>query len=267
MTSEVMMSVAAAHASFPELLRRFRGARRVSQAALAADAEVSPRHLSFLETGKAKPSREMVLVLGSALDLPLRDRNLLLQAAGFAPAYRHEPLDAPAMAAVRRSFATVMERMAPNGVVLLDRQWNVIDMNAPMRAVWTFLLDGPPPERLNVMRACFDPAQLRPYVANFDVLGPLFLERVRREAMTDERSEALLREMLAFPPLEKRGPVRLPDGPVVPLVLQKGPIRLSTFSTIAVLGTAIDPTVDDLRIETYFAADDETDAFVRRLTP
>lgn len=261
------MSVATYTPSFSELLRRFRGQRRLSQAALAADAEVSPRHLSFLENGKARPSRDMVLVLASALELPLRDRNALLGAAGYAPAYREAPPDAPRLAAVRRAFSWVMTRMEPNGVALLDRQWNVLDMNAPLRAVMTFLLDGPPPPRLNLMRAPFDPALFRPYVANLDALGPLLLERLRREATTDHRSAALLDEVLALPPLPRRGAAPIPDVPVLPLVLQKGPIRLSTFSTIAAIGTALDPNIDDLRLETYFPADDATEAFVRSLGP
>jgi transcriptional regulator with XRE-family HTH domain len=257
------MSSVLAPTPFGDLLRRLRGNRGLSQSSLAVAAEISARHLSFLENGRSRPSREMVLVLGNALDLSLRDRNLLLRTAGFAAVYREEGLDAPSMAAVRRSLAFVLERMAPNGVVILDRQWNAIDMNTPMRTVLTWLLGGVP-ARLNVMSACFDPRLVRPFIQNLDQLGPVMLDRLHREAMTDERSRALLDEVLTFPALPRHIAV-MPTTPVIPFELVKDGVRLSLFSTIAVLSTAADATADDLRIETYFPADDATERFVAAL--
>lgn len=258
------MSVAQDHVTFGELLRGFRTGRRLSQASLAEDAEVSTRHLSFLETGRAQPSREMVLVLGSALDLPLRERNLLLRAAGFAAAYADEGLDSARMAAVRRSLSFLLDRMAPNGVAIVDRHWNLIDVNTPMKAVLAWLLaPRPVPERLNLVRATFDPSGYRPYIANFDQIAPGFVIALERAALTDPVARDLLDEVRSFGPVPRR-PV-LADGPLIPLVVTKDGVTLSFFSTIAVLSTALDVTLDDLRIESYFPADEATSQMLAHL--
>jgi transcriptional regulator with XRE-family HTH domain len=270
MTSEVMTlgrvgGVGRGMDAFGDILKEWRVRRRLSQAALAHDAEVSARHLSFLETGKARPSREMVLVLASALELPLRERNALLSSAGFAAAYREEPLDDRQLAFVRRALDQVLTRMEPNAVALLDRHWNLVQGNRTLHLVLSWLWSPRPvPARVNVMRDAFDPDALRPYVANLAVIGPALVEVLQREARLDEGSRRLLAEVLAFPPVPRRGAASA-SFPVVPLTFAKDGVTLSVFSTIAVLGTATDAGLDNLRIETYFPADEATERFVASL--
>jgi transcriptional regulator with XRE-family HTH domain len=250
---------------FAELLKEWRVRRRLSQAALATDAEVSARHLSFLETGKARPSREMVLVLASALELPLRERNTLLTSAGFAAAYREEPLDDGQLAFVRRALDQVLTRMEPNAVALLDRHWNLVQANRTLQRVLGWLwAPRPVPAHVNVMRDAFDPAGIRPYVANLDVIGPALIEVLQREARVDEGSRRLLDQVLAFPAVTRRTSASV-SFPVIPLAFAKDGVTLSVFSTIAVLGTATDAGLDNLRIETYFPADEATERFVALL--
>lgn len=167
---------------FGALLRRFRNLRSTSQEKLAADAEISPRHLSCLETGKAQPSRTMVLVLGSALDLPLRDRNALLEAAGFVAAYRDEPLDGPEAASLKRAVELVLRAVEPNGAVACDRAWNVLAMNdgaARLFAAFADLESAPPDVMKNVLVATLHPRGLRPAIVNFEEVAALTLERAR----------------------------------------------------------------------------------------
>jgi len=252
-------------ALFGPMLKDWRVRRRMSQVALAEDAEVSARHLSFLENGKARPSRDMVLVLGSALDLPLRDRNMLLQSAGFSAAYPDDPLDASQMAFVRKALDQVLKRMEPNAVALLDRHWNLLQRNRPLDLVLGWLWSpSPVPARVNVMRDAFDPQAMRPYVANLDVIGPALLDVLHREARVDAGSRQLLDEIEAFPDLPRRTGTSV-SFPVIPLTFSKDGVTLSVFSTIAVLGTPTDAGLDNLRIETYFPADEATERFIASL--
>jgi len=248
-------------------MRYWRGARKWSQLDLAAEAEISSRHLSFLETGRAQPSRDMVLRLAEVLDVPLRERNPLLAAAGFAPMYRETDLGSPQLAAVRKSIEFLLERHNPYPAVLVDRHWNLrLQNRAATMALGMFADVVTPP--INVMRELF--AGMRPFVANWDEIAPVMLQRVHREALAngDPGSRALLDAILAMDgiPAEWRVPDLDHEPPViVPLCLRRGDLELKLFSTVTTLGTPLDITLQELRLETFFPADDATDQKLRAL--
>ncbi len=257
---------------FGSLLRYWRGARKQSQLAVALEAGVSARHLSFLETGRARPSRDMVLLLADVLEVPLRERNALLSAAGFAHAYRETALWDPAMATVRRSIEFLLSRHEPYPAIVVDRRWDVQLMNAAATRVFGAFVDpaslAPP---INAMRILFEPGGLRPYIVNWHEFAAIVVQRLHREAMasaSDEDAQALLAEALAADGVPEDW--RTPDLDAVPSVVahmraRKGDLDLSLFSAITTLGTAIDITLNELRIETFFPADDATDAALRAL--
>src|SRR6516164_1843297 len=175
--------------SFGVLLRRWRAVRHLSQLDLALDADISTRHLSCIERGRAQPSREMVLRLAEALQVPLRERNALLLAAGYAPLYRHTGLDAPELEAARRAVEVFVAQLEPNPVLVLDRYWNVLRMNAGAKrflALFPGCDSGTP---LNGPRLVFHPQGLRPFVENWDVVAAHIIRRVHREAADNPSDE------------------------------------------------------------------------------
>ncbi|MCO4746418.1 MAG: helix-turn-helix transcriptional regulator [Proteobacteria bacterium] len=248
--------------SIGPLLRHWRQRRRMSQQALSADAEVSPRHLSCVETGKARPSREMVLVLCSALEVPLRERNVLLGAAGFAPAYRETALADPELASIRELLTQMLQRHNPYPAVVIDGQWNQLMANEASDRLNQVLFPVPPPDN-NILASLFDPSGLRPRVRNFESVARMLLARVNRDATLDDRSRALLERLRAFPDLPEDFAKPILDIPelVVPIELEVPGAVLRLLSTITTLGTAMDITLQELRIESYYPADRETRAW------
>jgi len=266
--------------SVGDLLRQWRETRRISQLDLGLEADVSARHISFVETGRARPSREMVLMLANVLDVPFRERNVLLQAAGFAPVYRETSLDAPEMAQVRQALELILRRQEPFGAVVFDRRWDLVMANAGfLNLVGTLVrFDGVAampyaviaPPRPNLMRLLFDPEGLRPHVANWEVVGRATLARLHREAVRehDPLTTALLNSILAFPGVPSRWRKPDFDAPpdlVIPVEFQLGEHRLSLFSTITTLGSPQDITLQELHIEAFYPADAETEILIRAL--
>jgi transcriptional regulator with XRE-family HTH domain len=243
----------------------------MSQERLAQQAEISTRHLSCLETGRAAPSKTMVLVLGSALDLPLRERNALLEAAGFVAAYKDEPLDAPEAASLRRAVDLVLGAMQPNGAVAVDRAWNVLTMNASAARLLATFMDvtaAPPEVMQNVLLATLHPLGLRPSIVNFDEVASISLERARHEAARypDDPAIERVRALVAtIPDLPAPVASAAAQGPFISVHLRHGGIEARLFTTIATIGTPIDATAEEIRIETYFPADEATAALVRQL--
>lgn len=252
------------------LIREWRRRRRLSQLALASDAEISQRHLSFLESGRARPSREMLVHLCEQLEVPLRERNLLLVAAGFAPHYPQRAWDDPAMEGARAVVRRVLAAHEPFPALAFDRHWTMLDAN---RAVAP-LLDGvsaallrPP---VNLMRLALHPEGIAPRVANLAEWRAHLLERLRRQAeqTADTVLVALLSELRGYPcdlPLRGGGgaPLRVDHAAgsvAVPLRLRVGGADLAFLSTTTVFGTPVDVTLSELAIEAFLPADEATAA-------
>ncbi len=255
---------------FPELLRRWRQKRRLSQLDLALTSDVSQRHISFLESGRANPSRNMILQLSETLDVPLRDRNVWLTAAGFAPIFSTRNLDDPQMGQIMNAVRMMLTAHEPFPAIALDRAWNVRMSNRPFELLGAMLGDdiwerigGDQP---NLMRLFFHPLGIRPFVTNWSAVGPLVWRRALREA--ESLGGAEMRQVLdELAPLQdahllwSAGDIAL--APVMPFDMQVGTLRMSMFAVVATLGTAQDVTADELRIETLFPADSETEALFR----
>jgi transcriptional regulator with XRE-family HTH domain len=238
----------------------------MSQLDLAVEAQVTPRHVSFVESGRARPSREMVLALAGALDVPLRERNQLLLAAGYAPLYRETGVEEPAMAQVRAALDRVLRHHEPFPAVVLDRHWDILMANAAATAMFAWLLGRERSERpTNVLRVMFDPDGLRPFVANWEQVAEALVQRAHREAIggvPDPRTAALLQELLALPGVPDHW--RTPDLtaaplPVIPVEFRKGRLAVSYFSMVTTVGTPQDVTAEEIRLESFFPADQATE--------
>jgi transcriptional regulator with XRE-family HTH domain len=246
------------------LLRSWRRRRRLSQLDLALEAGVSARHLSFVETGRSRPSAEMVLHLAGRLEVPLRERNALLLAAGYAPAYAERPLDAPEMTPVREAIDRVLAGHEPHPALVVDRQWELVAANRGLG----LLLEGVAPELLeppvNVLRVGLHPAGLAARIANLGQWRAHLLERLGRQVSVtgDPALRTLLDEVAAYP-----GPAppeaRPGDEIAVPLRLRTVDGELAFLSTVSTFGTAVDITVAELSIESFFPTDARTAEIVR----
>ncbi len=202
------------------LLRHWRTARRLSQLALALDAEVSSRHLSYVETGRSRPSREMVLRLADALAIPLRERNMLLVAAGFAPRYFETSLDAPEMAQMRTAIALILRQQEPYPAFVLDRYWNILMANQAAPRCTRFLLGAEPTEG-NMLRLCLHPNGLRPMMLHWEDTAADLIRHLHSQvaaAPTDDRARALMAEVLAYPGIPAQWRIRDVGAPPTPLL-------------------------------------------------
>ncbi|WP_444813061.1 helix-turn-helix domain-containing protein [Variovorax fucosicus] len=254
-------------------LRHWRQRRRLSQLDLAQEAEVSTRHLSYVETGRAAPSREMVLRLAERLDVPLRERNALLVAAGFAPMYRQRGLDDPALAAARRAVDLVLKGHEPYPALAVDRHWNLVAHNALV----PLLMAGAAPELLkppiNVLRLSLHPDGIAPKIANLVQWRAHLLERLLQQvaATGDATLQALHDELAAYPigPPGSEAPAGSSSGElssvVVPFQLVTPGGLLSFISTTTIFGTPVDVTLQELAVESFFPADAETAAALAAL--
>lgn len=257
--------------NFGVLLRHWRRLRHVSQLDLSLDAEISTRHLSCLETGRAQPSREMVLRLAETLQIPLRERNPLLLAAGYAPLYRDTSLDTPELEAARQAVELLMAQLEPNPVLVLDHCWNTLRMNAGAKRILALFpgCDSGTPH--NGPRLVFDPQGLRPFIENWDVVAARIIRRIHREAAdnpSDEGLQRFLEQLLSYPGVPSRWRMLDLDGVPPPFLTINYKWKNSTlrfFSALTTLGTPLDIALQDLRIETLFPADKETRVAVDRL--
>lgn len=254
------------------LLREWRHARGLSQLELALAAGISARHLSFVETGRAQPGRDVVLRLASALDLPLRDRNAALTAAGYAPLYRHARLDAPEMAPVVRAIDFMLRQQEPYPAMVLERLGNIHRLNRAASRFLRLLLGERAPaagQPVNLFRLLLQPDGLRPHIVNGDDVARVVALRLRGEVASlpgDQDARAFLEAMLSQPGLPADCRNAQPDAstlPVVPTEFRAGERVLRLFNTITTLGTPQDVTLQELRIECSFPADAETDAALK----
>lgn len=265
------MSVASPPApTVGELLRDWRRRRRLSQLDVSLEAAVSARHLSFVETGRSRPGRDLLLHLAEFLDIPLRERNALLLAGGYAPAFRETALDDEAMAPVRAALDKILAGHAPYPAVIVDGTWDIVTANEPALGIMAggvapHLLDAP-----NAMRLSLHPEGLAPHILNLPEFAEHLLMRLQRQALLsgDPAVAELLDELRTYPAAEAAAHASLAAEPAdllfVPMRLARedGTV-LSLFSTVASFGTAVDVTVAELAIEAFFPADDETGARLR----
>jgi transcriptional regulator with XRE-family HTH domain len=246
---------------FAAALRRARAARRMSQLDLALTCDVSARHLSFLESGRARPSREMVLQLAHGLLLPLGSQNALLQAAGFAPVFPASPLDSAALGPFRAVLDEMIARHSPYPALLCDRHWTILDANPTARALLTPLHEGAGP--MNVVRMLTDSPLAPVAIANYPEVLAEMTARIQLEAL-EAADDAVLRDQLeALQAVAILHPCRtsaLQRRPLAPVVLRTPGQDLGFLSTIAQFGTSQDVTIRDLRLELLFPADDSTRA-------
>jgi transcriptional regulator with XRE-family HTH domain len=254
-------------------LSEWRARRRESQLGLAISANISQRHLSFVESGRSRPSRDMVVRLCDALDIPLRARNELLISAGYAALYPERALDVAEMQSVREALMRIVNHHEPYPAFVVDREWRVILSNDSATQLFSVCMDTAtlqslsPDGTLNFMRLMFEPAQMRQRIQNWPMVGPRLLARLRREAQGDLRSPSAML-------LKELGPLAncsLPDDqdridlPALPLELSIRGATLRLFNTITTFGTPQDVGLQELRIEMSYPMDPPTQAFLADL--
>lgn len=260
---------------FGQVLRETRHSRRLSQLELALNAEISQRHLSFLESGRSQPSREMVLQIAGALDLPLRERNRLLLSAGFAAVFPQRSLGSADMRPVRQALELMLQHHEPYPAIVVDRAWNLQMGNAAVPRVFSLIGDLNevwkrvcPDGVHNVLKLTFHPQGLRPFLRNFAEIAPALIARTQREALEHPAVAEVLETILRYPdlPARWRAAEALPEpAPVLPMDVEAHGVRLQLFSTITTFGTPLDVTADELRVESFFPADPATEALLRKM--
>jgi transcriptional regulator with XRE-family HTH domain len=262
------------HPSFGGLLRQWRSMRRVSQLALATEAQISSRHMSFLETGRAQPSREMVHRLAHVLDVPLGGQNALLVAAGYAPMYGERALSAPELEHVRRALEFILRQQEPYPAIVMDGRWDIIMGNEASQRI--FGLFRPPTQEgrahaLNGMRTVFHPQGIRQFLLNWEELAGPLIQMVHRDAAsgTNPAAASLRDELLAYPGVPAPWKLADPCTPVPPMLtmrLKKDDVCFAFFSTLTALATPRDIMLEQLRIECFYPADAVTEETARRLS-
>ena len=248
------------------LLRRWRDLRGKSQLDLSMDAGVSQRHISFVESGRSLPSRPMLLDLAQALDIPLRERNALLLAAGYAPIYSEKGWNAPEMKSITAALQRMLRQHEPFPAVVMDRGWNVLQANEATPRFFGCFIDmarrsGP----RNLLHLIFDPEGMRPFVDNWEAAAQSLLARVYRESVgrvVDDATRALVEALLAYPDVrpEWRNPRPADAIPVIPLAFAKDGLVLRYFSMVTTVGTPQTVAAEEMRLECLFPADQETEA-------
>ena len=258
---------------FIEQLRWWRKRRGFSQLSLALRAEISQRHLSFLEVGRARPSREMVLRLSAALELPLRQQNALLLASGYAPVWSEAPLGGRELSLVNRALDHMLDQQEPFPALVVDRRWNVLRENHGSQRLTAFLAGAPkrpadPDSPVNLADALLAPDVLRPMVTNWPEVAGAFVRVVQADAQADGSVETatLLDRLLSYPDVPRPfdiASIEEPQEPVMTIEFVRDDLPLRLFTTIATLGTPQDVTAQEIRIESFFPSDDATERVFR----
>ncbi|WP_028224211.1 helix-turn-helix transcriptional regulator [Paraburkholderia ferrariae] len=256
------------------LLRYWRDVRGVSQLGLSFEAGISQRQISFIESGRSVPGRETLLILAQTLDVPLRERNALLLAAGYAPVYSEAAWNAQEMSSVVRAVERVLRQHEPFPAMAMDRHWNVLMANDSAPRFFNCFIDmaartGP----RNVLHLMFDPQGMRPFVDDWESVARSLLQRVHREAVgqvVDGGTQHLLDQLLAYPGVPRdwkthRGPGAAPGMPMIPMGFVRDGVVLRYFSMVTTVGTPQNVAAQELRLECMFPADEETEARHRRL--
>ena len=259
------MTTAVSEPAFGQLLREWRSRRRVSQLDLAFEAGVSSRHVSFIETGRSQPSREMVLMLASVLDVPLRERNALLTAAGYAAMYRATDLDAPSMEQVRRALDFMLRQQEPYPAIVVDRCWTLLKANDGAVKLVELFADPAADWGGNAMRLMFHPKGLRPHIVNWEAMASALIQWLHRDVLSGfggDEVRKLRDELLSYPGVPQRWrtlDLDVSTAPFLPIEFRKGDLHLKYFSTLTSLGTPHDITLQEIRVEAFFPADAATE--------
>jgi len=255
------MQSAATVPQLGELLRYWRQERGKSQLDLSLDTGISQRHLSFVESGRSAPSRDFLSIVSDALNVPLRERNVLLLASGYAPQYSEQSVDAEQMAIVTRAIDRMMEQHEPHPALVLDRYWNVVRTNKAAPQFFASFVDlEARPKPRNLLDLMLDPAGMRPFVEEWEKVAAGLLQRVRREAVgqiLDAKLQDLLKRLREYPGVAALKPPLAPQSPVLPIVFRRGKQRLSYFSLITTVGTPQCITAQEVRVECMFPTDVE----------
>jgi transcriptional regulator with XRE-family HTH domain len=242
-----------------ELLRHWRHERGKSQLDLSLDTGISQRHLSFVESGRSAPSRDFLSIVSDALNIPLRERNVLLLASGYAPQYSEQSMDAEQMAIVTRAIDRMLQQHEPHPALVLDRHWNVVRTNsAAPRFFGSFIDLETRPKPRNLLDLMFDPAGMRPFVEEWEKVAAGLLQRLQREAVgqvLDAGLLELLKRLRKYPGVAELKPSVAPQSPVLPIVFRRGNQRFSYFSLITTVGTPQCITAQELRVECMFPVD------------
>jgi len=259
-----------ARAAFPDLLRQWRNERRMSQLALATEAGISTRHLYFLEKGRSQPSREMVVLLASVLDIPLAAQNALLIAAGFAPLFSEAPLDAPELSNVQQALEFMLAQQEPFPALVVDEAWNLRHRNHAATRILGALrpfYNVPAELSQNVMHVMCHPGGMRRFMPNWHDFVAAYLQVLHREATQGlSHAAARLREdLLRYPDMPAAFGSPQMDNPVVPMQLQIGKRDLSFFVTLTTFAMPRDITLQQIKIEGFFPADENTAQLARKL--
>ncbi len=254
-----------------ETLRYWRGIRGKSQLDLALETGVSQRHISFIESGRSVPSRLKLIEIADGLDIPLRERNLLLLAAGYAPLYSDDGLNSPDMERVVKALKRMLRQHEPFPAVVMDRYWNVTMTNDAAPNFFGQFIDlAAHPKPRNLLHLMFDPHGMRPFIADWDTVSNALLERVYRESVgraVDDKTRELIAALLAYSGSKRPPKSRTPNSPLpmVPIGFVKNGQRLSYFSMITTVGTPLTIAAEELRLECMYPADDATEALHRAL--
>ena len=252
------------------LLRHWRDVRRKSQLELSLDTGVSQRHLSFIEVGRSAPSRQMLIDIATALDMPLRDRNTLLLAGGYAPIYPDGAWDGPEMRSITNALERMLRQHEPYPALVMDRYWNVLMTNRSAPRFFSRFTDlSARKAPRNMLHLIFDPDGLRPCVADWPTVAASLIQRVYREAVgrvIDDKIKELLAALMAYPDVEPawaspKAASAQAVAPVIPIGLVKGGRVLNYFSMVTTVGTPQTVAAQELRIECMFPADEATEAF------
>jgi len=266
-------AVVESESPFGVLLREWRSRRRVSQLGLALEAGVSSRHVSFIETGRAQPSREMVLMLARVLDVPLRDRNELLMSAGYAAMYRATDLESPALEQARRALDFMLRQHEPYPAIVVDRNWNLLKANnGAVRLVEAFTDPAAANEWAgNAMRPMFHPRGFRPYIVNWEAMAASLIQWLHRDVLSGlggVETRRLLEELLSYPGVPPRWrtlDLDVSTAPFLAIEFKRDDLHLRFFSTLTSLGTPHDITLQEIRVEAFFPADAESEDAAKRL--
>jgi transcriptional regulator with XRE-family HTH domain len=248
-------------------LRQWRQRRRLSQLDLAHEAEISPRHLSFVETGRSTPSREMILHLAEQLEIPMRERNVLLVAAGYAPLFPERPLNDPALQPARAAIDVILESHKPYPAFAIDRHWNVVASNRALQEMYEGVDPALLASPVNAIRLSLSPRGVAPRIENYGEWRAHVVARLTQqvELTADPKLVELLREVRAYP-MPLSGPAPEPNPMAVPFKLRIKAGLLSFFTTTMVFGSPVDITLSELAVELFFPADAATAALVTRLS-